>query len=221
VKNEDWRKLSDCGQVWQKNVRSTLTGDLIVKICLAFLPLKTIMSDILYRRIRFFAWCFALTVLPGSSGCSALKIPALPTVISGPDGTDYVSGDGMVLQPSNSAMAYKKVREAKAQNCVVLQIAQENPPIRTLPLPPEGQSVFVSDLLNQTGILEKMGAVDVTLYRDAPGMPGGVKMVVKMSRDHDQVRPESDYSLQAGDRLTVQKAKSPPLSGMFSALLGM
>lgn len=118
-------------------------------------------------------------------------------------------------------MMYKKVREAKAQNSIVLQIAGAEPPIRVLPLPPEGQSVFVSDLLNQTGVVKELGRIDATLYRDAPGMPAGIKMAVKMSHDHEQVRPESDYSLRAGDRLSIQKARAPAMNGLLSGLLGI
>ncbi len=135
--------------------------------------------------------------------------------------TQYISGEGQPLQPSDGAMMYKKVREAKAQNCIVLQIAGAEPPIRTLPLPPDGQSVFVSDLLKQTGVIDKLGSIDATLYRDAPGMPAGIRMAVKMSRDHEQVRPESDYSLSAGDRLVVQKAQAQPMNGLLRGLLGL
>ena len=132
-----------------------------------------------------------------------------------------MSGDGAPLRASEGEMMYKKVREAKAQNSIVLQIAGAEPPIRVLPLPPEGQSVFVSDLLNQTGVLEELGRVDATLYRDAPGMPAGIKMAVKMSPDHEQVRPESDYSLRAGDRLSIQKARAAAMNGLLSGLLGI
>ncbi len=155
------------------------------------------------------------------TGCSTLRLPAFLPTGGGEPRSLYVDNDGAPLRPSENAMLYQKVREAKAQNSIVLQIAGTDEPLRVLPLPGEGKSVFVSDLLNQTGVLQKIGRIDATLYRDAPGMPGGIRMAVKMNTDCDQVRPESDYSLRPGDRLTVQKARNPPLNGLLQSLLNI
>lgn len=164
-------------------------------------------------------WLTSLIAIAGT-GCSSFRLPAKFPFGQEPV-SEYVAGDGSPLQASEGEVIYKKVREAKAQNSIVLQIAGAEPPIRVLPLPTEGQSVFVSDLLNQTGVLQELGRVDATLYRDAPGMPAGIRMAVKMSHDHEQVRPESDYSLRPGDRLSIQKARAPAMNGMLSGLLGI
>ncbi len=166
------------------------------------------------------AVCLIGLIAIASTGCSTLRLPAMLPFGQESD-PQYMSGDGTPLRASEGEMMYKKVREAKAQNSIVLQIAGAEPPIRVLPLPPEGQSVFVSDLLTQTGVVKELGRVDATLYRDAPGMPAGIKMAVKMSHDHEQVRPESDYSLRAGDRLSIQKARAPAMNGLLSGLLGI
>ncbi len=155
------------------------------------------------------------------TGCSSWRLPSLVPFGSGEPKSLYVGNDGAPLRPSVDSMMYQKVREAKAQNAIVLQIADADEPVRVLPLPGEGKSVFVSDLLNQTGVLQKIGRVDATLYRDAAGMPGGLRMPVKMSPGADQVRPESDYSLRPGDRLVVQKAQNPPLNGLLKSLLNI
>lgn len=168
-----------------------------------------------------------LAVLTTTSGCSMFKLPAsLPLGSALPfsgtaDKTEYVSDEGMPLRPSEGAMMYQKVRQAKAQNSIVLEIEGFDEPLRVLPLPAEGQSVFVSDLLKQSGVQQKFKRVDATLYRDSPGMPSGVKMAVKMTPDKEQVRPESDYSLRSGDRLVVRKAAAPQLHGLMHSLLGI
>ena len=94
-------------------------------------------------------------------------------------------------------------------------------PIRVLPLPPEGQSVFVSTLLNDTGVLEKLGTIDATLYRNSPHTIGGIRMEVKMTPGHNAVRPESDYALRPGDRLHVRKVEHAALTSLVSGVLGL
>lgn len=132
-------------------------------------------------------------------------------------------GQGTSLE-APSAKIYQKVRQAAAQNSVVLEIAGEEKeePVRVLPLPPAGErSVFVSDLLVQTGVLAKLGSVDVTLYRSSPNALGAIRMDVKMSAEKDRVRPESDYALRPGDRLRVEKAEFVALTNLFSAVSGL
>ena len=165
-------------------------------------------------------WAFVGFTFVSSTGCSMLKLPATMPFGSGSE-TEYVGRDGAPLRPSDSVLLYQKVREAKSQNCIVVQIPGAEPPIRTLPLPPGGRSVFVSDLLKQTGIIDEFSRLEVTLYRDSAQAIGGVRMAVKMSPDFDEVRPESDYALQAGDRLEVREAKATLLGGVFGGLLGM
>jgi hypothetical protein len=187
---------------------------------MSFQPSDRTLATSVRRDLRLHAICLVGLLAFANIGCTALRLPAVLPFGQEQD-SQYISGDGSPLHASEGEMMYKKVREAKSQNAIVLQIAGAEPPIRVLPLPPEGQTVFVSDLLNQTGVLEEFGRIDATLYRDAPGMPAGVRMAVKMNRDHDQVRPESDYSLRSGDRLSVQKAKSPAMNGLLSGLLGI
>lgn len=109
---------------------------------------------------------------------------------------------------SNSVaqLVYQGTKQAKANGGIVLQVVGDETPVRVLPLPAEGQSVYVSQLLTQSGVKKQLGAVKATLFRHSTGSIGGMPMECKMTKDGENVRPESDYALQPGDRLRVEKA---------------
>ena len=133
---------------------------------------------------------------------------------------DKSLGSGqMPLQGSDSAEIFQRIREAKSQNAVVVQVAGDSTPVRVLPLPPDGRSVYVSDLLTQTGIQEKVGSLRATLYRANPQTPSGIPMEVRFDPSGGSVRPDSDYALQPGDRLKVSKAEKPLLGGILDQII--
>ena len=177
-----------------------------------------------YRKTPHFASIGLAILMATATGCTALQLPDLPALpFSSPASNGYQGiGTDLQLQPSDSEQLYHSVRQARSQNAIVLQIEGAKTPARVLPLPPEGQkAVYVSNLLDQTGALKKLGSIDVTLFRHSTGSLGGIPMAVKMSSDGRSVRPESDYALQAGDRLKVQKAASPAFQGLLNAILGI
>ena len=174
------------------------------------------------RRLSFsIALAIFVTV---SSGCTTMHLPSLISISGGNtgDGRSYSESQlGTALRGSDSALAYKRVAEAKAQNAIVLHVPGDQESLRVLPLPEDGQSVFVSDLLRQSGVQEQIGRVHAVLYRSSAESIGGIRMAVNMSPDGNSVRPESDYALRAGDRLEVTKAPPRPLNGMFTSILGL
>jgi hypothetical protein len=123
------------------------------------------------------------------------------------------------LQGSESADVYKRIRQAKAQNAIVLQVTGDSEPIRVLPLPPDGTPVFVSDLLKQTGIQEKFGRMLVLVYRSSPVDYEGAKMEVRFDEEGETVRPETDYSLQSGDRVKIVKDPRSSFSLMMEQII--
>ena len=159
-------------------------------------------------------------VLAGLTGCSALNLGGGP--FSRPDSPTF---NGREIDLSQHASlteeSYRRVRQAKSENAIVLQIDGDKSPVRILPLPPDGTAVYVSQLLKQTGLLKKLGSVDAVLYRDSVAMIGGVPMDIRMTPDGEAVRPETDYVLQPGDRISVRKAASPAMQGLLNAFLGV
>jgi hypothetical protein len=131
------------------------------------------------------------------------------------DGSELpVAGDG-----SMTMEAYQKIREAKAQNAVVLQVAGDEQPVRLLPLPPPGQkSVFVSELLNQTGVLEALSPIEATVYRPSPESISGIKMNIRFGED-GTVDPASDYGLRPGDRVHVRQIKTTAWESLVEMVL--
>lgn len=143
--------------------------------------------------------------------CTLLAAIAIAAVTIAPGCNVFGKQDNVppsgefALQSSDSADVFKRVREAKAQNSVVVQVVGDSTPIRVLPLPPDERSVFVSDLLKQTGLKDKFGPMRVTLYRANTHSPMGIPMEVKFTTRGGDVRPDADYALQAGDRLRIAK----------------
>ena len=163
--------------------------------------------------------CIAAVTL-SCQGCTNLKLPktAFSVHSRAYQGVDSSYDGG---QTYASEQVYQAVRQARAENGVVLQVIGDDVAARVLPLPPGTHSVYVSELLTQTGVLKKLVNVDATLFRSSTDSIGGIPMEVNMSKDGKSVRPESDYSLQAGDRLMVSKATNPAAQAMFNALLGL
>ena len=114
--------------------------------------------------------------------------------------------------------AYHKIREAKTQNAIVLQVAEDEQPVRVLPLPPGQKSVFVSELLTQTGVLKKLGSVQATLYRPSPDSISGVPMEIQFA-DDGTVDPTTDYGLRPGDRVQIQKKTTTAIESFVNMAL--
>lgn len=159
-----------------------------------------------------------VSILTGGRQAGAAFAAAL-TLLAGC--TLFQSGkeDSTALKGSSSTQVAQRIREAKAQNSVVIQVADDSVPIRVLPLPADGESVFVSDLLTQTGVAEKLGRMQATLYRANPSTPMGVPMEVRFSPKDGSVRPECDYALQPGDRLKIMKDETSMIGGLIDQLL--
>lgn len=173
-------------------------------------------------KLSFLALLAAGFVLQ-STGCTAIKTPRdfVPEVSIFPtNDAKYRRMDGQQLQPSQSAESYQKIRQAKNQNAIVLQVYGDSEPIRVLPLPAEGKSVFVSELFRQTGLQKKMtGAMHATLYRPSPDSLNGVRMEIKMDESGDQVVPSCDYALRPGDRIEIVKDESSGLQHLVNFAL--
>ncbi|EMI23055.1 signal peptide protein [Rhodopirellula maiorica SM1] len=166
-----------------------------------------------------------ILVMGSSVGCSAFNLPGFSP---GEPGANYVpagiAGGYRELDETMDSVVYQKVRQAQAENSIVLQVAVDHDePVRVLPLPPEssGRSVFVSNLLKQTGVLQKLGAVNAVLYRSSPQAIGGIRMEVQMNDSHTVVLPESDYALKPGDRLYVTKSAISPIQTLVTQALGL
>lgn len=155
-----------------------------------------------------------LLISPLLIGCGSVTIPK--TAFSNPTPDPYgANANGFEGNPQIAEKLYHATRTAHSQNSLVLQVVGDSDPARILPLPPPGQAVYVSQLLEQTGVLQRFGGVQATLYRYSPSVVGGIRMAVKMNKDASAVRSESDYALQPGDRLKVEEYAS----SMFGQLL--
>lgn len=161
-----------------------------------------------------------ITTTFAASGCATLELPNSPFSKQSREYQGVDSGyDGG--QSAVSQQIYHAVRQAKAENGVVLQVIGDDTPCRVLPLPPGAKTVYVSEMMTQTGVIQKLEHINATLFRYSTDAIGGIPMEVKMDKEGRHVRPESDYALQAGDRLMVSKAPHPAMQSLVNALLGL
>jgi len=147
-------------------------------------------------------------VVTAAGGCS----------LTGKSPLDGNFSKAPTLAGSESVDAFQRMRDAKANQSIVLQVAGDSEPIRVLPLPPDGRAIFVSDLLKQTGVQESMGRMIVTVYRSSPVDYQGAKMLVRFEPDGKSIRPETDYALQSGDRIKVMKDTTSALSSVIEQI---
>ena len=162
--------------------------------------------------------CLAVLTLV-AQGCTSITMPK--TAFS-KHSREYQGIDGSFDngQTSVSKAVYQAVRQVRSEKAIVLQVIGDEDPARVLPLPPGQNSVYVSELLTQTGVIDKLEHVNATLFRHSTDSIGGIPMKVRMDKDRSAVKPESDYALQAGDRLLVSQATHPAMENLINAVLG-
>ena len=152
-------------------------------------------------------------------GAPPLQLPNNPFQIPSSTGGNQLSL-GSRVDSSMTEAVYYAVKRAKSENGVVLQVVGDNHPVRVLPLPDDERTVYVSELLSQTGVLKALGYVGATLFRASSESISGVRMEIKMERSKDSAQPSSDYALQAGDRLMVSKAANPAIEMLLNGIVG-
>lgn len=128
------------------------------------------------------------------------------------------TAEPLTLRPSQGANHFDRVAQAQKSNAVVLQVTGSGEPIRVLPLPDNGQSVYVSDLLRQSGLSEKFPEMQARLYRNSPEVMGGIRMGVNFRPGTNVVAPEHDYCLRPGDRLQVAEVEVSPWASIFGEM---
>ena len=108
-------------------------------------------------------------------GCGSVTVPKTP--FGKPKSSPYADAtSGFEGDPRLAQRLYQATRTAASQNSLVLQVVGDADPARILPLPPAGQTVYVSQLLEQTGVMKRYGGVSATLYRYNTAVIGGTRM---------------------------------------------
>ncbi|WP_153556693.1 hypothetical protein [Roseimaritima sediminicola] len=159
----------------------------------------------------------ALALLASSTGCTLVQSPG-KRALSDATGSPLAGNASLEqLQAGGSTEVFQRIKQAKKQNSIVLQIEGDAQPIRVLPLPPEGKTVYVSDLLDQTEVGSLFGGMQVRVFRDSKTQMDGVRMDVQM--EGKEVRPESDYALRPGDRIQIRKHETTLLQRLFGDMV--
>lgn len=151
-----------------------------------------------------------LVALVSSTGCATLSLSPLST--DEPDGE-------IRLKESPEARLFRTIETAREKNAIVLQVEGAEKPVRMIPLPADGKSVFMNDLVRQAGLIKRFGTPDVTLFRNGNQVMDGIKMKVLFDKKSKRVKPGTDYSLRPGDRIVVRDDASFGLSEIFDELV--
>jgi hypothetical protein len=79
--------------------------------------------------------------------------------------------------------------------------------------------LYVQQVLQQSGALQKFRRIKVEIYRQLPG-GGGHRLDIPFDRAKRQVPPGRDYAIHPGDRIVVTKDTSTILDDMLESLGG-
>ena len=131
-----------------------------------------------------------------TQGCATLSLSLDPEPVEKVETT---------LKESPEARMYRAIQTARETNSIVLQVEGSDKPLRVIPLPKGGESVFMNDLLRQAGLVKRFNSHDITLFRSDGNVIDGVKMAVVFDKKAGRVKAGTDYALRAGDRVTVRR----------------
>jgi hypothetical protein len=143
----------------------------------------------------------ALPCLLAATGCTLLKQQDKPV-------------PNAAMQMAGTAEEFRVTSEAERNNSVVLDIIGSKTPAKVIPLPADGQPVYISTLLKQSGLIEEYPRMNAKLYRNSNDTLNGIRMGVRFLPKSNQVAPEYDYVLRAGDRLEVVEVDVNPLESL-------
>lgn len=113
---------------------------------------------------------------------------------------------------------FRAVQTARQTNSIVLQVEGADKPMRVIPLPTDGKTVFMNDLLRQTGLKSRYNSLDIVLFRSSGTEMDGVKMAVTFDKS-GRVNTGTDYALRPGDRITVRKVLNSTIQNVLDGLV--
>lgn len=159
---------------------------------------------------RFSRWMltwFVMLLVGNSTGCSTLfgrkGGPGQDLDLSQLHREGYTVGANGVLQGG-----------VIDETSVLLEVNNGKKHLEKIPMP-DGQPMFVADVIRDAQLHKKIGRIHVRLLR-----PNGTAVPVRMDIDFDdsgrRVREGTNYSLRPGDRIIVTKDDSNFVSRMMS-----
>lgn len=90
------------------------------------------------------------------------------------------------------------------------------PQLTSLPLP---DSMYVQQVLDQSGALRRFRRVRVEIYRQLPE-GGGHRLDVVFDKTTHRIPPSSDYSIHPDDRVVITEDRSTILDDMLESIGG-
>lgn len=158
--------------------------------------------------------CFVAALLACcllSTGCASLAL------FPGTENESDVESEPRLNESPEAAM-FRAVQTARQTNSIVLQVEGADKPMRVIPLPTDGKTVFMNDLLRQTGLKSRYNSLDIVLFRSSGTEMDGVKMAVTFDKS-GRVNTGTDYALRPGDRITVRKVLNSTIQNVLDGLV--
>ncbi len=144
-----------------------------------------------------------------STGCASLAM--FPAASEEP-------ASAPALRESPEAAMYRAIQTARQTGAIVVQIEGAEKPLKVLPLPTDGSTVFVSSLIRQMDLKRRFRGLDITLFRSTGQVMDGVKMAVTFDKS-GRVTTGTDYALRPGDRVTVRRQLHSAMQSIVDGLV--
>jgi hypothetical protein len=143
----------------------------------------------------------ALALLAAAVGCQSVD-------------SELAKKLGSLPESPGEAPAAPKAEVAKFQ--VEVRESGKQPELKQFPLP---QTLYVQQVLDQSGVLRRFRRLKIEIYRQLPGGRGH-RLDVAFDRAEHRVPPGADYAIHPNDRIVITEDTSTLLDDMLESLSG-
>lgn len=113
--------------------------------------------------------------------------------------------------------AEKPILTENGEPCVVLEVTNGKRHFEKIPLP-EGQSMFVSDIIRDAQLFKKIGKMKVSVLRPNGANKPPVRLDVDFDDKGKNVMEGQNYSLRPGDHIVVRPNETSFVGDMLQSM---
>jgi len=157
--------------------------------------------------------CLGVTLL--GTGCTSI----LNDKAKGPlDNLDFTQLKREGYPVGVAAASVSMANDPDAAPSVILQVNKGKTHMERIPLPSD-RPMFVADLLKDAQLVEKVGRIQVDVYRPTGPNQPPVRMRVDLDSKGRNVMEGQNYSLRPGDRIVVSPNRKTSLDRFMDRMV--
>ncbi|MFM8173491.1 MAG: hypothetical protein ACKN81_08105 [Pirellulaceae bacterium] len=157
--------------------------------------------------------CLGVTLL--GTGCTSI----LNEKAKGPlDNLDFTQLKREGYPVGVAAASVAMANDPEAAPSVILQVNKGKTHMERIPLPSD-RPLFVADLLKDAQLVEKVGRIQVDVYRPTGPNQPPVRMRVDLDSKGRNVMEGQNYSLRPGDRIVVSPNRKTSLDRFMDRMV--